>query len=264
MDLDERDERRLWVAVLLASAAAWGAMLLPAAGSHHHHHGAAPTSHHLRDGASSGVLDVLGGVAWGSEAVGWLLMLVAMMAPTTAWALLHIRSTTRARLRWSASALFLVGYGAVWMLAGVPMVAAETLLAWAVPGSLAPALVIGLVAVLWQASPFKQRCLNRCHRHTPLSAFGWQAHRDALGMGLSHGVWCVGSCWVAMLLPMVLPIGHMAAMAAVTLLMVCERLDPPEVPRWRLRGFGTALAAVRLRVWGPTVSPAPFLGPTEP
>jgi predicted metal-binding membrane protein len=262
MDLDARHERRIWVGVLLAAGLAWVAMVLPAAG--HHHHGPSAAGHAHHHGASLGLLDALGAVAWGSEAGGWLLMLVAMMAPTTAWALIHLHSTTRARLQWSVSALFLGGYGTVWMLAGIPMVAAETLLATAFPGALAPALLVGLVALVWQASPIKQRCLNRCHRHAPLAAFGWPAHRDALSAGLGHGVSCVGSCWAAMLLPMVLPIGHMPAMAAVTVLMICERLDPPDVPRWRLRGFGTAVAAARLRLWGPTTTPAPFLGPADP
>ena len=113
-------------------------------------------------------------------------------------------------------------------------------------------------ALIWQASPFKQRCLNRCHSHRPLAAFGIAADVDALRLGLETGVWCTASCWAAMLFPMLWFQGHFVAMAAVALLMFCERLDPPRTPAWRWRGFGTALRAISLRLRGPaplTVGP---------
>jgi predicted metal-binding membrane protein len=95
-------------------------------------------------------------------------------------------------------------------------------------------------------SPDKQRCLNRCHNHRPLAAFGVAADWDVFRLGFAHGFWCVGSCWAAMLLPMMLPTGHLAAMAAVSVLMFCERLDPPRPPAWRWRGFDTAVRYGRL------------------
>jgi hypothetical protein len=100
--------------------------------------------------------------------------------------------------------------------------------------------------------------LNRCHNHRPLAAFGIAAARDALFMGLSHGRWCVGSCWAVMLLPLLLPDAHVAAMAAVTLLMFCERMDPPATPAWRLRGFRTALDWSRVQLFGPRGSSPPY------
>lgn len=84
-------------------------------------------------------------------------------------------------------------------------------------------------------SPAKQRCLNRCHRLPHLAAFGWPARRDALGFGLSHGAWCVGACWLLMLLPMLTARGHLALMAAVMLFLLAERLERPAAPAWRWR-----------------------------
>ena len=40
-----------------------------------------------------------------------------------------------------------------------------------------------------------------------------------------------------MLFPMMLPRGHVLAMAGVTALMVGERLEPPATARWRWRGL---------------------------
>lgn len=187
----------------------------------------------------------------------WALMLVAMMLPTLVKPFFHIRLSSFSRRRTRATALFVAGYGAVWLAAGGGLWA----LALAVRSSGVPASLLavgtGLGAMVWQASPLKQRCLNRCHRHRPLTAFGARADWDALCMGLTHGGWCTGSCWVAMLLPLLLGHGHLWAMAAVSLLVFCERLDPPSTLAWRWRGFETACGCVRLYLWGPRHSPPP-------
>jgi predicted metal-binding membrane protein len=116
------------------------------------------------------------------------------------------------------------------------------------PQSYLPALWLGLVALVWQASPLKQRFLNRCHRYRPLAAFGAAADWDALLMGVEQGRWCICSCWAAMLFPLLLPHGHFMAMAFVSILMFCERLDPPRTPAWRWRGFAMASRYLSLRL----------------
>lgn len=191
-----------------------------------------------------------------SLAIDWALMLVAMMAPMLVAPLYHIRISSFARRRMRSMALFVAGYGAIWMAAGVVIVAVELAATWLMPQSYLPAATVGFVALIWQASPFKQRCLNRCHNHRPLAAFGLAADLDVLRLGLENGLWCTGSCWAAMLFPMLLPQGHFVAMAAVALLMFCERLDPPRTPGWRWRGFGTALRCISLRSRGPDPDPA--------
>jgi len=107
-----------------------------------------------------------------------------------------------------------------------------------------PLALVALIAVIWQSSPIKQRCLNRNHAHTELAAFGWAADLDALRFGWRHGVWCFGSCWALMLLPMLISRGHIAAMAAVTLWLFAERLERPTPPQWRWHGPDKALRIV--------------------
>lgn len=188
----------------------------------------------------------------------WGLMLIAMMAPTLVPVLYHIRISSFVRRRARSIALFALGYGAVWIAAGSIMVPIELGAAWRAPGSYVPAATIAVVALAWQGSPFKQRCLNRTHSHRPIAAFGIAADWDLFRMGLEHSRWCTGSCWAAMLFPMLLPDGHFTAMVAVGILMFCERLDPPKTPAWRWRGFGTALRYLRLRVCGPRSVPMLF------
>ena len=122
----------------------------------------------------------------------------------------------------------------------------------AAPESSVPVALMTTIALIWQFSPIKQRCLNRCHAHAELAAFGPAADIGALRFGLTHGVWCAGSCWALMLLPLLVSRGHVAAMAAVSLWLFSERLDRPMAPRWRLRGPGKAgriaVAQVRMRL----------------
>jgi predicted metal-binding membrane protein len=153
-----------------------------------------------------------------SLAKDWALMLVAMMAPMLVPPIYHIRISSFARRQVRSAILFVAAYGAVWMAAGIVIVAAELIATWLMPRSYLPATIVGAVAVIWQASPFKQRCLNRCHSHRNLSPFGWAADWDAARMGF----------------------------------------EPPGTPSWRWRGFGTAWRYLILRLRGAHYDPAPW------
>ncbi|HEX6705268.1 MAG TPA: DUF2182 domain-containing protein [Albitalea sp.] len=183
-----------------------------------------------------------------SAGFSWMLMTMAMMAPLTLPAIAHIRISSFASRRSQAIALFSLGFATVWMLAGFAMRALEAALRDMTSAVYLPAAVAALVAGIWQASPYKQRCLNRCHSHDPLSAFGLDAHVDAIRFGLRHGLWCVGTCWALMLMTVLLPQRHVAAMAIVSVLTFCERLEPPGPPLWRPRGLGTACLWLRREV----------------
>jgi predicted metal-binding membrane protein len=243
--------RERWLArvpLLSISACAWILLLLAPDGMALHTHCSMATM----DRTPTSITSLLTSNTGASLAIGWLLMLAAMMAPTLTPVVCHVRDRSFARRRPRAIALFAAGYIGVWMVCGV-------LLSWLVlamqsilPIPYGPLALIALVAFVWQFSPFKQRCLNRCHAHPSLAAFGLAADLDALRLGLKHGIWCVGSCWALMLLPMMVPFGNLAAMAFVTLWIISERLDTPTRPRWRWHGPGKALriawAQARLRL----------------
>jgi predicted metal-binding membrane protein len=177
-------------------------------------------------------------------ASSWALMIAAMMLPFVIAPLRHIRDRSFARRRTRAVLLFVAGYMAVWMIAGIGLQAMALAARWAVP---TPLLCLGLAAVIamgWQVSPAKQWCLNRCHRRPHLAAFGAAADRDAFDFGLSNGASCVGACWALMLLTLLVEHGHLLAMAAVTLFVFAERLESPAPLAWRWRGPGKALRIV--------------------
>ena len=185
-------------------------------------------------------------------ASGWALMVAAMMAPAVVAPLRHVHNRSFAARRARAMLLFLAAYMAVWMTVGAGLLTMALAARWAVPS---PLVCLGLAtaaAMLWQISPAKQWCLNRCHRRPQLAAFGDAADRDAFVFGLTNGASCAGACWALMLLMLLAGFGNLVGMIAVTLFVCAERLESPAPLAWRWRGFGKALriaaAQARLRL----------------
>lgn len=184
--------------------------------------------------------------------MGWVLMVLAMMLPKLILPITHIYQYSLKRKRFSASVVFILGYVLVWSVAG--LVTNMVILGFNIlmPFSYIPALVVGIIMVLWQFSPIKQYCLNFGHQHHILSTFGWATYRDAFRFGLKHGAWCVGSGWAMMLFPMLLQEWHNVAMLFVTFLMISEHLEHPKPPRWyfdlRLKLLRIIIAQTKIRL----------------
>jgi predicted metal-binding membrane protein len=202
---------------LLVSAVAWTALLMQPAAAMHHASMALP--------ASAPIV----------PSVNWAWMLVAMMTPSLIPPITHLVSRSFRRRRWRSVALFVVGYAAIWMIEGGVSVVVLSGNAWSsLPWQVTVAAAL-VIAVAWQCSPIKQHCLNRCHLQPAIAAFGTAADRAALEYGITHGLWCVGSCWALMLVPTLLPRGHLVAMVGVAGLIFTERLERPRPARWGLR-----------------------------
>jgi predicted metal-binding membrane protein len=102
--------------------------------------------------------------------------------------------------------MFAAGYAAIWTGFSAAAVALQISVQNFVPltgmmavigTTLGAALLIA--AGLYQLSPLKQTCLRKCQ--TPLMFFArnWRkGTAGALRMGLSHGLYCLGCCWVLM------------------------------------------------------------------
>lgn len=242
-----------WLVVLAAtSAAAWAAVALGGSDM------AVPiVCSASLGGVPPGSLDLAFGPSLGLAlnpplrlAGDWALMLVAMMAPAIILPLRHVHDRSFARRRVRAMLLFCAGYAAVWFGAGVVLQAMALAAWWIAPA--ASIAVAAAVALVWQISPAKQWCLNRCHRRPELAAFGAAADGDAAAFGIAHGAACVGACWSLMLLPLLAGAAHGPAMVAAALFIWAERLEAPAPLGWRWRGAGKALrmaaAQVRLRL----------------
>jgi len=244
-----RERMRVRTPLLVLSASAW-ILLLAGTG------GGAASMHHVAAVLPAGQAVPLDALAAhlrpGSLIWSVVLMLAAMMLPLLTAPVGHVRAQNFLHRRERAIALFLAGYASIWVVAAALLVALSLAIqAVTVTASLLGPLVVTIVLV-WQFSPVKQRCLNRTHVHPPLAAFGAAGFAAAFRFGVTHAGWCVGSCWALMLVPWLIPAGHVAAMAAVTLWISAERLDRPTRPRWRIRLPTTAAGLVAAHARIPT------------
>jgi predicted metal-binding membrane protein len=167
----------------------------------------------------------------------WWIMMVAMMLPSAASAiLLYARvaqhSDDAGRM---ATGYFLGGYLAAWGLFS----ALATLLQHGLEraGYLAGGAMASqdrafsaavLIAVgLYQLSPLKDACLHRCQSPAQFLSRHWRAGAfGAMRLGLLHGAFCVGCCWMLMALLLVGGIMNLAWIAALTAIVAAEKLLP--------------------------------------
>jgi predicted metal-binding membrane protein len=168
---------------------------------------------------------------------GWVLMTTAMMLPTTMPLLEAYRRLTQRRAdRWLLMGLVATGYLFVWSLFGIAAHGAGWLLhelvlesAWLTFNGWIVGAVIFLIAGLFQFSPLKYRCLDKCRAPLSFVMRHWKGHavrRHALLLGLDHGAYCVGCCWALMLLMFVLGTGSVGWMLLLGALMAAEKNLP--------------------------------------
>ncbi|RWB93097.1 MULTISPECIES: DUF2182 domain-containing protein [unclassified Mesorhizobium] len=176
----------------------------------------------------------------------WLAMLVAMMPPLLSAPLLHLWRQSLSRRRWRAIGLFLCAYMFVWIAAGALLMSTAILIQVLLFATgVDPIVAAAFIALSWQATPWKQLSLNRCHRRPTLAAFGFKAVRDDLMFGFVRAFWCVGTCWAFMLCALLssglLQWGVMAAAMSVSLF---ERTREPRQPSW-FSALGLSLSIPR-------------------
>jgi predicted metal-binding membrane protein len=165
---------------------------------------------------------------------GWILMIVAMMLPTTVplVALFHSFVRTRSN-RSQLTALLVTGYLWIWTLFGFVVYAGHRLVHGAVDQSIwleGHLWVIGaatlLLAGLYQFSALKHKCLEKCRSPMSFVMEHWHGGREeheAFHLGMRHGLFCIGCCWSLMLLMFVVGIGSLAWMLALAAVMAVEK-----------------------------------------
>jgi predicted metal-binding membrane protein len=83
------------------------------------------------------------------------------------------------------------------------------------------------VAGCYQLSPLKLACLHQCRSPAQFLTQRWRAGRSgALRMGIEHGVWCVGCCWLLMALLFVGGVMNLVWIAFLAVLVLIEKLLP--------------------------------------
>ncbi len=197
----------------------------------------------------------------------WVAMMVAMMFPTAAPMILtfaRVNENRRAQRRpFVPSWLFTASYLVVWTLFGVRAygvaVGLESLAGrsgWLMDNAARIGGGVLVLAGLYQLSPLKYACLAKCRTPMAFVMTSWRdGHLGAFRMGMEHGLYCLGCCW--MLFVILFPLGMMnvGAMALITLLIFAEKSTP-------LGRQVAGVAAIGLVVYGALVIFLPGLLPT--
>jgi predicted metal-binding membrane protein len=181
----------------------------------------------------------------------WTVMMAAMMLPSAAPMILLYATIARGRhssgMPATSSGMFAAGYVAIWTAFSLGAVALQyglERLALLSPmmettsKTLAGAILIA--AGMYQWSPLKKTCLQGCRSPLEFVLIHWRSGvRGAFVMGVLHGVYCVGCCWMLMLLLFVGGIMNLGWIAGLAILVLAEKLAP--AGHWIGRGAGVLL-----------------------
>jgi predicted metal-binding membrane protein len=188
--------------------------------------------------------------------VMWAVMMAAMMLPSAAPMILLFATMARRRSEQgqttsASSSAFAFGYLAIWAAFSVAATALQYALEQAAlmspamqTTSIALAGTVLIAAGVYQWTPLKQACLRYCASPLAFIMTHWRpGTAGAFSMGLRHGTYCVGCCWLIMLLLFVGGVMNFAWIAGIALFVLVEKLVPAG------RRIGQA-AGVLLVVWG--------------
>jgi len=190
--------------------------------------------------------------------VMWWLMMAAMMLPSAAptillFATLSRKSTERGDPAVSAvvfAAAYVIVWGGFSLLATVAQMQLDGL-ALLSPMMKSASVPLGaallIAAGVYQMTPLKHACLRHCR--SPIDFFARRWRRDAKGallMGLEHGGFCLGCCWVMMGLLFYAGVMNLLWVAGLALYLLLEKLAPAGLVISRFAG-------VALILWGVAV-----------
>jgi predicted metal-binding membrane protein len=197
--------------------------------------------------------------AFGFYVSTWVVMMAAMMFPSIAPMVLTYRVLQVGRRAGTASTgLFVAGYLIVWAASGLLAYGALKagrsldggLLGWHRGGRWVAAGVLGAAAI-YEFTPLKEACLGRCRSPLGFLMGSWKdGSGGAFKMGLEHGAWCLGCCWLLMVALFALGAMSLTWMIVITVLIGVEKLVPK-------RAIGTAAVAAVLAALAVGVAAAP-------
>ena len=166
----------------------------------------------------------------------WAVMMIAMMLPSAMPLLLLVAKINHGRFPRNRALLgtcvFALGYLAVW----TGFSALATLAQWGLlearlvspmMDSASPWLSVALLAAAgaYELTPLKNACLARCQSPLGYLMTGWrEGIAGAFAMGLHHGAYCTGCCWLLMALLFVFGVMNLGWIAALAILVLLEKL----------------------------------------
>jgi predicted metal-binding membrane protein len=168
----------------------------------------------------------------------WVAMMVAMMFPAAAPMILFFdrveRGKREAGRSYVPTAYFVGAYLAVWTVFGVLAFALAVLVDrvaadanWVTDEWVRLAGVLLIAAGLYQLTPLKDVCLSKCQSPMSFLMTSWRDGKGgAIQMGLLHGAYCLGCCWLFFVILLPLGVMNVAAMVVITAFVFAEKTLP--------------------------------------
>ena len=243
----KRDRLVIWGAIFLVSAIAWGYIVYVAQTN---------ADMGMSMSVAAGNVRSWTGVDFALMYVMWAVMMVAMMVPSAAPMILLFATVNRRRREQSrpfvSTEVFLSGYLVIWSLFAL----GATLGNWGLHQASLLGSMMGesssgylgggllLTAGVFQFSRLKYVCLTHCRSPLSFLMSDWrEGAGGAFKMGLEHGRYCLGCCWVLMALLFVLGVMNLVWIAALAAFVLAEKVAPAGVKVSRVTG-------VLLIAWG--------------
>ncbi|MFQ5443833.1 MAG: DUF2182 domain-containing protein [Nitrospinales bacterium] len=168
----------------------------------------------------------------------WAVMMVGMMLPSVTPTVLIYAAVARKSAKEGHPAAptgaFISGYIAMWILFSLFAALAQ----WGLDEAalLSPMMVsksaglgagLLIAAGIYQWLPIKDQCLHQCRSPVEFISTHWRnGVMGAFRMGVSHGAFCLGCCWVLMALLFVGGVMNLLWIAAITLFVLLEKVLP--------------------------------------
>ena len=104
-----------------------------------------------------------------------------------------------------------------------------------------------IAAGLYQVTPLKDACLRHCRSPAHFISQSWKPGAwGAFRMGIEHGVYCIGCCWILMGLLFFGGVMSLVWIAGITLFVLLEKVAPFGNMGRYLAGSGMALCGLVL------------------
>jgi predicted metal-binding membrane protein len=168
----------------------------------------------------------------------WSVMMVGMMVPSAAPMVLLFARVQRRKLADQAPtariAAFTAGYLLIWtsfslIATGLQWSLTELRLLSAMMESTSQFLAVGvlLAAGIYQLTPLKLACLKQCQSPIGFLTMHWKdGISGSLSMGIEHGMYCLGCCWLLMALLFVGGVMNLIWVALIATFVLLEKIAP--------------------------------------
>lgn len=167
----------------------------------------------------------------------WFVMMIGMMIPSASPMILVFATVNRKRKEkdqpYVPTFIFMLGYLSIWGLFSLfATVAQYYFVKYDFLGHSMKSSnhffggIILFAAGIFQWTPLKNVCLNHCRSPLEFIMNKWrEGYKGAYLMGLNHGTFCLGCCWVLMLILFVTGVMNLLWVAIIAIFVLLEKVS---------------------------------------